>query len=140
MTKDVMISIRGMQFEGAADADNIEVIQRGRYYRRNGMHYLVYDEPVEGTGQINKNMLKFNEKELHVSKKGAVNVSMSFREKEKNMTDYRTPYGSIMIGIDTQQVGMKESEQGIQLAVDYSLDVNYEFLSKCKIRIEAQPI
>ena len=30
MTKDVLIAIKGMQFEGAEDPEEIEVIQRGQ--------------------------------------------------------------------------------------------------------------
>ena len=58
MTKDVLIAIKGMQFEGATDPEEIEVIQRGQYYERNGSHYLLYDEPVEGSSDIIKNRIK----------------------------------------------------------------------------------
>ena len=59
MTKDVLIAIRGMQFEGAEDPESIEVIQKGQYYQRNGSHYLVYEEPVEGTNDVILNRIKF---------------------------------------------------------------------------------
>lgn len=139
MTKDVMISIKGMQFEGNLnEGEDIEVIQQGHYYRRNGMHYLVFEEPVEGTDKVNKNMIKFNDKELSVTKKGVINVAMNFCEKVKNMTDYQTPFGSIMIGLDTHDIKVMEKPNRLSLDVDYSLDVNYEFLSDCKIHIEAR--
>ena len=140
MTKDVLISIRGMQFENNLDGDNIEVIQQGHYYRRNGMHYLVYEEPVEGTDKINKNMIKFDEKQMSVTKKGMVNVAMTFCEKEKNLTSYRTPFGNIMIGLDTHDIRLNEGDKKLSLEVSYSLDVNYEFLSDCKIYIEAKEL
>ncbi len=138
MTKDVMISIKGMQFEGNLDGDNIEVIQQGQYYQRNGMHYLVYEEAVEGTDKVNKNMIKFNDRELSVTKKGVINVSMNFSEKVKNLTDYQTPFGSIMIGLDTHSIEVNENPKKLSLDVSYSLDVNYEFLSDCNIHIEAR--
>ena len=59
MTKDVWISIRGLQFEGAEDAEEIEVLQKGQYYKRNGTNYLIYEEPVEGSSAIIKNTIKF---------------------------------------------------------------------------------
>lgn len=37
MTKDVLIAIKGMQFEGAEEAEEIEVIQRGQYYEKTGL-------------------------------------------------------------------------------------------------------
>lgn len=140
MKKDVLISIRGMQFEGAMDADDIEVIQRGHYYQRGGMHYLVYDEPVEGTDRINKNLIKFNEKEMYVTKRGVVNTALTFRQKEKNLTSYETPYGNIMVGLNTRQIELTKNADQILLHVNYSLDVNYEFLTDCQIRIEAKEL
>ena len=35
MTKDVMISIRGIQFENGQDGEKIESIQMGEYYNKN---------------------------------------------------------------------------------------------------------
>ena len=116
MTKDVLIAIRGMQFEGAEDPEAIEVIQKGQYYQRNGSHYLVYEEPVEGSSDRILNRIKFKTDEVQVTKKGAVNTMLSFKQNEKNMTHYATPY---------------------EIHVDYALDINYEFVADCKIAITA---
>jgi len=136
MTKDVLIAIKGMQFEGATDPEEIEVIQRGQYYERNGSHYLLYDEPVEGSSDIIKNRIKFKENEVQVAKKGAVNTTLTFTKNEKNMTNYATPFGNLVIGIDTQRIALDMSEKRMDIKVDYALDINYEFLADCKISIE----
>ena len=138
MTKDVWISIRGLQFEGAEDAEEIEVLQKGQYYKRNGTNYLIYEEPVEGSSAIIKNTIKFKNSEAQVSKKGAINTCLSFLENEKNLTNYETPYGNLMIGIDTKQIQIEESEDVLKLHISYALDINYEFLADCKISVEAK--
>ena len=140
MTKDVLIAIKGMQFEGATDPEEIEVIQRGQYYERNGAHYLLYDEPVEGTSDIIKNRIKFKENEVQVAKKGAVNTTLTFTKNEKNMTNYATPFGNLVVGIDTQRIALDMSEQKMDIKVDYALDINYEFLADCKISIEVSAL
>ena len=137
MTKDVLIAIKGMQFEGAEDPESIEVIQRGQYYQRNGSHYLVYEEPVEGTNDVILNRIKFKDNEVQVTKKGAVNTMLSFKEHEKNMTNYATPFGNLIMGINTHQINLKMNESNLEISVDYALDVNYEFLADCKIAITA---
>lgn len=137
MTKDVLIAIRGMQFEGAQDPESIEVIQRGQYFQRNGAHYLVYEEPVEGTNDVILNRIKFRADEVQVTKKGAVNTMLSFKQNEKNMTNYATPYGNLIMGINTHQIDLKMNESKLEIHVDYALDVNYEFLADCKIAITA---
>lgn len=140
MTKDVLIAIKGMQFEGETDPEEIEVIQRGQYYERNGSHYLLYDEPVEGTSDIIKNRIKFKENEVQVAKKGAVNTTLTFTKNEKNMTNYATPFGNLVIGIDTQRIALDMSEKRMDIKVDYALDINYEFLADCKISIEVSAL
>lgn len=137
MTKDVLIAIRGMQFEGAEDPEAIEVIQKGQYYQRNGSHYLVYEEPVEGSSDRILNRIKFKTDEVQVTKKGAVNTMLSFKQNEKNMTNYATPYGNLIMGINTHQIDLKMNESKLEIHVDYALDINYEFVADCKIAITA---
>lgn len=140
MTKDVLIAIKGMQFEGAEDPEEIEVIQRGQYYERNGSHYLLYDEPVEGSSDIIRNRIKFKENEVQVAKKGAVNTTLTFTKNEKNMTNYATPFGNLVVGIDTQRIALEMAEEKMGIQVDYALDINYEFLADCKISIEVSAL
>ena len=51
MTKEVLITIQGLQFDIDAETDEeldqIESIFPGEYYFRNGAHYLLYDEIME---------------------------------------------------------------------------------------------
>lgn len=137
MTKDVLIAIKGLQFEEAEDAEEIEVIQRGQYFQRNGSHYLVYEEPVEGSSDTILNRIKLKDDEVQVTKKGAVNTMLSFHKNEKNMTNYATPFGNLVMGIHTHQIDLDMQEDKILVHVDYALDVNYEFLADCKITITA---
>lgn len=137
MTKDVLIAIKGLQFEEAEDAEEIEVIQRGQYFQRNGAHFLVYEEPIEGSSDMILNRIKLKEDEVQVTKKGAVNTMLSFRKNEKNMTNYATPFGNLVMGIHTHQIDLNMQEDKMLVHVDYALDVNYEFLADCKITITA---
>ena len=74
------------------------------YYLRNDHHYIVYDEVMEGFEEATKNIFKFDGSCLEVTKRGAVNVHMLFEEQKKNMTTYHTPFGDILIGIDTERL------------------------------------
>ena len=136
MTKEVMISIRGIQFEEGVDGEKIESIQKGEYYNRNDMHYILFEEIVEGMDDPVKSMIKFKEGEMHLNKKGPINVTMDFLEDKKTLTDYRTPFGSLVIGLEAKKVNFEEEEKRILLDVDYTLEVNYEPLANCKIRVD----
>ena len=127
-----------MHFDTANMADDVEVIQRGQYYKRGGNHYLIYDEPLEGSELVNHNILKFNDMSLSVTKKGPVTASMLFEESSKNLTNYSTPFGSIVVGLDTRNIALSDTDDVLKLDVNYSLDINYEFLADCNISIEAR--
>ena len=47
MTKEVLVTVSGLQSMGG-ESDQIQVITAGNYYRKNGKHYIVYDEMIEG--------------------------------------------------------------------------------------------
>lgn len=136
MTQEVLLTLQGLQFDQREeDADKVEMVTVGDYYKRNNRHYVVYEEITEGFSQPTKNRLKFNEHMLELSRNGLVNVHMVFQENKKNLTNYNTPFGQILIGIDTKKIQIEEQEDNITVEVDYSLDINYEFLSDCHIKI-----
>ena len=140
MTKEVLVSIKGMQFDGES-GDTIETVNAAQYYLKNDGHYVIYDEVLEGESRTTKNILKFKGKTFELTKRGLVNVHMVFAEGQKNMTNYATPFGDILMGMDTGKVEIREENDGqkIQILVEYALDVNYEFLADCKIEIDISP-
>ena len=46
MTKDVLITIRGVHTMDEEDND-VEMIVRGDYYQKNGKHYVLYEELLD---------------------------------------------------------------------------------------------
>jgi uncharacterized beta-barrel protein YwiB (DUF1934 family) len=151
VTKDVLISIQGLQFAGSEvgaaandeELDKIETICTGEYYCRNNAHFILYDELVGDTsvGDDNetiKNVLKLRDKEFTLTKKGVMNVQMVFAQGEKTMAEYRTPYGSIMIALDTKSVEYKEEADSFHININYGLEANYQFVADCNIKIDVK--
>lgn len=138
MTKDVLLSIKGLQFANEQDTEPVEVITSGDYYKRNGKHYILYDEVMEGFEGVTKNIIKLKENCLDVTKKGVTNVHMMFEKNKKNITYYSTPFGSIMIGIDAKDIKIEEKEESILVNVSYGLEVNYEHMADCNIVMNIQ--
>lgn len=140
MTKDVLLSLKGLQFDtNSPDGDKIETITLAEYYKRNNSHYIIYDEAIEGFEESTKSIIKFRENSLDLTKNGLVNVHMVFEENKKNMTSYSTPYGNLLIGIDAKRVELKEEDERIVVNVDYSLEINYEHFADCNIKVDIRP-
>ena len=134
MTKDVLVKISGLQFgEEIEDDEPVEIITTGNYYKKNGKHYILYDEVQEGFDGVTKNVIKLNDDFMDVTKRGATNVHMMFEKNKKNLSDYSTPYGNLLVGINATDVKVSETEDNIDIKVDYKLEVNYEHLAECTI-------
>lgn len=138
MTKEVLVSICGMQFDGSAENEPLELITSADYYKKNGKHYIIYDEVIEGFTETTKNIIKLGDGFLDITKRGTSNVHMMFEKNKKNVTYYYTPYGSLLIGINTTRLEVTETEQDIHVEVDYALEVNYEHIADCKIQMNVK--
>lgn len=141
MTKDVLVSIAGLQFE-AQEEEAIEMISAGDYYFRNGKHYVLYDELQTDSPEYAstvKCIIKMNNQQIEVIKKGPSAAHMIFELGQTHMTLYSTPYGDLMMGITTKSLTLTESEDLIKVNLTYALDVNYQFASDCTLSIEVKP-
>ena len=137
MTKDVLITIRGVHTLDHEDND-VEMIIRGDYYQKNGNHYILYEEILEGAEERVKNVIKISPSSMDIIKKGVTNSRMLFEKNKKNLSCYSTPVGNLVIGIQANHFYVEEQENSIKVNVDYSLDINYEHMSDCRICVDVQ--
>lgn len=141
MTKDVLVSISGLHLNvdeelPMQEDDAIEVVTPANYYWKNGKHYILYDEVTEGNAGITKNKIKITgDSCVEILKNGVSATHLIFEKNKKNLTYYQTPYGQMLVGIHTKNMEICVAEERIEVAVDYELDVNYEPLADCKIKM-----
>lgn len=147
MTKDVILTISGLHYEAAAgferpggpDDENepIEVITPAAYYLKNGKHYIVYDEVVEGMPGTIKNKIKLTgDRVLEIMKSGISNTHLVFEKDKIHMTQYETPYGELMVGAYTRDIQVSETEERIDVTASYALDINGEKVADCDITMQ----
>lgn len=137
MTKDVLISISGLHYDALdGEGQPVEVITPAAYYLKNGKHYVVYDEMVEGMPGTIKNTIKITgDYMFEIRKSGIADTHMVFEKDCINMTNYATPYGDMMVGIHTKDMKVNVEEENIDVSISYALDVNNEPLSDCEIKV-----
>lgn len=135
MTKQVLISISGLQFENEEESP-VEVITAGEYYFKNGKHYVVYNEVQEGFTETTRNMIRIQDSMLEITKKGLINVNMLFEKNKKNTTFYETPFGNIMVGLLAKEIDITETESRIHVEVEYLLEMNYEPLADYRVVLD----
>lgn len=132
MTKEVLVKISGLQ-SMEEDSDQVEVITIGDYFLKNGKHYVIYDETVDGFEGNIRNTVKISENMMEIRKQGIAMAHMVFEKDKKTLTRYATPVGEMIIEVTTNEIEMKEEEHSLRVRVNYALDINYEHVSDCKI-------
>lgn len=144
MTKDVLVSISGKHINIMNDPakgyetgdDEIEVVTPANYYCRNGKHYIIYDEVLEGMAGTVRNKIKITGTDaVEIMKSGLSSSHMVFEKNKKNLTYYKTPYGQMLVGVNTRNMEIRVEDDKIGVQVDYELDVNHEPLADCKIKM-----
>ena len=86
MTKDVILSVRGLQMMPENGSDSVEVIAPGKYYYKNDKHFFLYDEVLEGFEEKTRNMVKAAPGYMELTKDGLTSVHMVFEKNKKHVT------------------------------------------------------
>ncbi len=155
MTKDVLVKIAGLHFDLSGNEEGnreqetiseesrdekIEIIVPGQYFFKNGKHYILYEEVEESGLGITKNTLKVTgTQRVEMKKSGVLTSHMIFEKGVKHTTSYRTPYGQMLIGTDTQELIVTEEEEKIRILVNYILEAEEMPVAESRIRIEVVP-
>ena len=113
MNEEVIISIKGLRVTEDTDED-VEVITPGKYYLKNGKHYLLYDEIDEESGKTIKNMIKITSEYVEVTKRGGISSKLCFQEEKSYQSIYSTMFGEFLMETKTDAVMLDESDEVIE--------------------------
>lgn len=139
MTKDIILTISGLHDnEGAVDAP-IETMTPGQYFFKNGKHYVVYDEVLEGLDGTLKSTIKFTEDQVELIRNGAASARMVFVPGQEHMIIYQTPMGPLSISLYTDEIDAKIGKDRMSLKIDYSLKTEGIPISESTVHIEVCP-
>lgn len=144
MTKDVLVSVSGLHAEidevENGENESIEILNSGTYFFKDGIHYVFFEEVSEGFSDVTKTQIRLHGKEsLEVIKKGVTNLHLIFEKGKRNLSRYTTPYGQLNLGIFTNGIMVDETENNINVKVEYAMDVNCAPVAECQIKINVKP-
>lgn len=139
MTKDIILTISGLHDnDGDVDAP-IETMTPAQYYMKNGKHYVVFDEMLEGLEGSIKSTIKFTENHVELIRNGAASTRMLFDPGQENMVIYQTPMGPLSISLYTEGIVADIAEEKISLQIEYSLKTEGVVVSESTVHIEMCP-
>ena len=138
MNNNVLVTVHGLQHE-IDDKEGIQTKQTGNYRLVAGKHVISYKEYFkdENTGKdaIISNLLKISDDTVTLTKRGATNTEMTFKNGKTHTAFYETTFGSMQMRLDTTRVDINEENDKIEISIDYGLDMNYSHVSDCTINM-----
>ena len=136
MNREVELVLSGLHASGQdQESDAVETAQPAQYFKRNDSHYLLYEEQLEGLDAPCRSRIKFRDHLLELTRQGTSEIHMIFEENKRHMIPYNTPYGQLLLGIETGKVLVEEQEDQIHVTVEYTLDHEGEPLSESCLKL-----
>ena len=135
MEKDVIISIKGIQRYDGMAPDVSELVTKGRLVREGESYTLSYQESeltgLEGT----LTTIQVDGGQVTLMRVGEFNSQLVFQEGRRHLSMYNTPYGAMTIGVNTRHLLAELNDQGGDIEVDYSVEVDHALTGRNIFRI-----
>ncbi len=135
MNETVNVTVTGIQGGSGMDSVPVSMQTQARYYERNGSTYLLYDEVLDGFKDPFHTMIKFKDGSLEMTRKGVIEMRMLYEEGKQFATSYATPYGNLLMEINTRTVRVERAEKRIKVSVFYSMDMGDMPMEDCSLHI-----
>ena len=136
------LRICGMQIRGGRAEDKVEVVSVGKMYEEEGAVCVSYEEMSDanemGIVHVVNNLLKVQDNQVEVIKKGASESHMVFVPEQATYTYYSTPIGELEVSIFTKQIEREQTSKGFRLVLQYDLEMNQTMISQCNVDITVE--
>ena len=140
MEKKKYVFVISSEITTDGEKSNIELTTTGSYSRLNGRWVLLYDEMSEDKTTVIKTIVKADDKSVMITRNGDVSSKLIMTEGERNMCQYRTQFGDILLGVYCNEVINKLNDNGGTISMSYTLDVNASVLSENNVMIKIREV
>ena len=139
MNENYLISIRGrQQYEDESGSIDIDTV--GSYTIKNGVRYICYREyDADNPNHSYLTTLKVDTKNGDVTMIHSGGTTRLFLQKgQRNVCRYDTGMGELMLGVFTNAIHDNLGENGGELSLDYTLDINASVSSRNHIYVSVR--
>ncbi|MBE6995010.1 MAG: DUF1934 domain-containing protein [Ruminococcaceae bacterium] len=138
MKKDCIISIKGLQQVDDPDTDEVTLTTEGRFYRKPGGYYLVYDESEISGLEDTRTTVKVSGDNVTVTRSGKYPSLMTFQPDRRHMGMYYTDMGNLTISVATRSVRNELTDDGGRVTVDYDIEFQHAYMSTNNLTIDVR--
>lgn len=133
----VNINIVTTQYNEIGETNKIELNIDGDLYEKSGHKYIIYKQ-IEDNKEI-KTSLKIENDKVTISRFGALDSILTFKEGKIDKSVYRTNEGVFHIENTTNSLYIKDEEQ-ITVNIDYDIEIMNMFKGRNLIDIEIKNV
>lgn len=106
-------------------------------FRKGEAWYLFYEEQPEGYPEPLRTRVKCKGKTVEINRQGPLGHIMNFQEGKTYRTEYATPYGTLLLDIETESVECVENGEDLdKIYIGYALHQQGQTLGRYELSIE----
>lgn len=137
MEEKYTLSVCGKQTVNGSD-DKVELQTSATYVLKNGTRYISYKEyDPNSPKQHYRTTVKIDPDNIvTVIKGGEENHHLILEKGQRHKCEYNTPYGSLTLGVYTEDVNIRLDDQGGEVTVRYSIDIESELASSNELTLK----
>ncbi len=134
--KEVKVKIKGKQLHSNGEKDTIELITEGKFYKKNGAYYIVYDETEISGMEGSTTTLKIQDQKILMNRFGTNKSKLVFEKGRRHQTQYGTAYGNMTMQVHTSKMEVDISDTGKgNIDLSYKLNISDSIESKNNLSI-----
>jgi len=136
---NVIVKVIGVQKDIYGTENCIETTAVGRYYLKNGVHYVTYqDRELEHNEAETTTVLKVYPGHVVLLRMGSIGHRQEFHPGQKTSSTYVTPYGSMSMTVFTTQINSSFGAASGTIDISYELEVDGQWQSENVLTIIIQ--
>lgn len=138
--KKAVISVKGTQKNIRDESDTIELITEGNFYMKGNTFYVTYNETELSGMDGTTTTLKISDDAVTLMRFGSNRSKMVFQKNKRHQSDYFTPYGKVLLGVEPSDIYVNMDEKGGELIIKYALDLDNEVVSNNELHLKVREV
>ncbi|MFW2489839.1 DUF1934 domain-containing protein [Clostridium chromiireducens] len=118
------------------EEDLIGVVTPGEFYETEDGFRVEYEETKLSGMEGTKTIIIIREDSFDLIREGTTETKMEFKDRQKTVSLYKTPYGVMEIKIDTKKLEINVDEEGGIINTMYALEIGGQPALKTNLSIE----
>ncbi|MGB9679056.1 MAG: DUF1934 domain-containing protein [Thermoanaerobacteraceae bacterium] len=135
-----IISVKGTQKNEREESDTIEIVTEGSFYVKGNTFYITYDETEISGMDGTTTTLKVTENKVTLMRFGSNKSRMIFQKNKRHESDYMTPYGKVLLGIEPSDLHVNLSKVGGEITIKYIIDLDKKVVSNNELYLKVREV